>query len=75
MSTSTGYISACLDCSGCKKSFSVAAAVGKGIEKLPDPFAAQCPYYDEKKIYKRANVYYRASVVPAYDEREKEFLT
>jgi hypothetical protein len=67
MPSIASFTSANLDCSHCGASFSVAASVGKSIEKIPDPFTARCPHCGTENIYEKTAIQSRAYESPAYN--------
>jgi hypothetical protein len=45
-----------LTCQACETSFSLAAAVGTSVEKLPDPFEAKCTHCEGKSTYPKSSI-------------------
>jgi hypothetical protein len=51
MSMAAGFRSTFLKCVSCGEEFGIAAATGKDLDQLPDPFEADCIYCKHKASY------------------------
>jgi predicted RNA-binding Zn-ribbon protein involved in translation (DUF1610 family) len=52
-----GFVNAVIRCTRCRDLFGVSAAMGTGtIEKLPEPFEAECPHCGNRAIYPKSAI-------------------
>jgi hypothetical protein len=56
MSSAAGYRREVLRCLQCRDLFGLAPSVGKGTEKLSDPFEAICPHCGDRSTYPKSAI-------------------